>query len=214
MGVKNVGSRADDATRNLGTLTTDTPTFALRQAAPDAELFAVLQCELEAIVLDFAAPADLLRLPGGRTALGEEEIGVNAKAVRVIVPVLLRLDRCGADCDARCRNELHVRDFLCGSENRLGCRTFFKYHCLLHLTNRGCLTPSQQPCNYTNVILPEPSSLPQVRVWIIRAERAKSSRSTRAIRFLKAASSRPSSQLARRALRAMARLPSMKSTST
>lgn len=44
---------------------------------------------------------------------------------------------------------------------------------------RECLTPSQQPCNYSNVILPERFPGLQVRVQKNRAQRANRSRVAR-----------------------------------
>jgi hypothetical protein len=94
-----IGSGADDAARDLGALTADTPAFAFRQTAPDAELLTVLQCKLKAIVLHFAASANFFGFTGGRAALREEKIRVDAEAVRVIMPILLWLDWRSADCD-------------------------------------------------------------------------------------------------------------------
>ena len=69
-----------------GALATDAPPLALGQAAPDAELLAVGQGVLEAGLTHDAAPAHLLGLPGGRPALGEEEVGVDTEAVRLVLP--------------------------------------------------------------------------------------------------------------------------------
>ena len=70
-------------------LTADTTALTLAHATPDAELLAVLQGVLEAVLSHDTAPADLLGLPGGSPALGEEEVGVDAQTVGEILPGLL-----------------------------------------------------------------------------------------------------------------------------
>ena len=57
---------------------------------------------------NLAAATDFLGLTRGRSPLGEEQVGVDAEAVRVVVPIGIRFDRDGADRDARCGDELHV----------------------------------------------------------------------------------------------------------
>ena len=57
---------------------------------------------------------------------------------------------------------------------------FFEKCCLRRSPmERECLTPSQQPCNYSAVILPERFPGLQVRVQKNRAQRANSSRDSR-----------------------------------
>ncbi len=51
--------------------------------------------ELEAVLAHDAAAADLLGLPGRRSPLREEEVGIDAQAVGVVLPaVLLGIGRC------------------------------------------------------------------------------------------------------------------------
>src|SRR5262249_16656666 len=65
------------------------PALPLRQAAPDAELLAVAQGVLEALDSDLAAPTHGLGLLGGGASLGEEEVGVDAQAVGLLLPATL-----------------------------------------------------------------------------------------------------------------------------
>jgi hypothetical protein len=77
-----------------GASPTDATPLALAHAPPDAELLAVGQCVFEAVLTHHAPPADLLGFPGGRTALREEEVWIDAEAVRPLLPTrLLRLQR-------------------------------------------------------------------------------------------------------------------------
>ena len=69
-----------------GPLPADAAPLPLGQPAPDAELLAVREGELEAVLPHHAAPTDLLGLPGGRSPLGEEQIGVDAQAVGLVLP--------------------------------------------------------------------------------------------------------------------------------
>src|SRR5439155_23418866 len=70
-------------------LAADPAALPLRQPAPDAELLAVAQGVLEALGAHLAAPADRLRLLGGRTALREEEVRVDPQAVGLLLPATL-----------------------------------------------------------------------------------------------------------------------------
>src|SRR4051794_18333719 len=76
-----------------GTLATQSPTLPLAHAAPDAELLAVDEGVLQAVLTDDAASTDLLGLARGRATLGEEEVRVDAEAVRVVLPgtIIIRL---------------------------------------------------------------------------------------------------------------------------
>lgn len=112
-------SGPDAAAGDLRPLATDPTAFAFGQTSPDAELLTVLQCELEAVVPHLAAATDLLGLTGGCTSLWEEQVGVDAQAVRVIVPIGVGFDRSGADGDAGRGDELHVKDLL---QARNSCR--------------------------------------------------------------------------------------------
>ena len=69
-----------------GPLAADAATLALAHPAPDAELLAVRQGVLEAVLTDDAASADLLGLPRGRPTLGEEQVRIDAEAVGVVLP--------------------------------------------------------------------------------------------------------------------------------
>src|SRR5581483_8400713 len=71
-----------------GPLAADPAALALAHAAPDAELLTVLERVLEALLAHDAAAADLLGLPGGRASLREEQVGVDAQTVRVVLPAL------------------------------------------------------------------------------------------------------------------------------
>jgi hypothetical protein len=79
------------AASRLGALAPQTTTLALGQPSPDAELLAVHQCVLEAVHAHDATTAHFLRLSSGGTSLGEEKIGIDAEAVRLVLPVPLRL---------------------------------------------------------------------------------------------------------------------------
>ena len=56
-------------------LTADTTALTLAHATPDAELLAVLQGVLEAVLSHDTAPADLLGLPGGSPRSGKKRSG-------------------------------------------------------------------------------------------------------------------------------------------
>jgi hypothetical protein len=79
-------SGRNGTTAGKGTLAADTPTLTLRQSAPDTELLAVGEGIFETIFANDAATADFFGFTGGRTALGEEQIGVNAEAVCLVLP--------------------------------------------------------------------------------------------------------------------------------
>ena len=70
-------------------LAADPAALPLRQPAPDPELLAVGERVLEAVDPDLAAPAHRLGLPGGRTPLREEEVGVDPQAVGLLLPAAL-----------------------------------------------------------------------------------------------------------------------------
>ncbi len=69
-----------------GALLADPSSLPLREAAPDTELLALQQGELEAFHPHLAGSADRLRLAGRGTALGEEKVGVGALAVGLFLP--------------------------------------------------------------------------------------------------------------------------------
>ena len=71
------------------TLAADPAALPLGEPAPDAELLAVGERVLEAVDPDLAPPADGLGLPGGRSPLGEEEVGIDPEAVGVLLPAAL-----------------------------------------------------------------------------------------------------------------------------
>ena len=89
--------------------------LTLGEAAPDAELLAVGERVFEAVDADLAAPAHGLGFPGGRTPLGEEEIGVDPEAVGVLLPPALALSRGtvgGDQCGKTRRDGTDVSDGL------------------------------------------------------------------------------------------------------
>src|SRR4051794_2735442 len=71
--------------------------FTLRQTAPDAEALVVGEGVLQALRLDLAAGADLLRLAGRAALLGEERLGVGLGAEGLLLPRL----RVGLRSDAQ-----------------------------------------------------------------------------------------------------------------
>src|SRR4051794_335390 len=89
------------AARRLRALAPETAPLTLAEPAPDPELLAVHQRELEALETHDAAPAHLFRLAGARPALGKEQIGIDAEAVRLVLPAsvifggVLQCHRCG-----------------------------------------------------------------------------------------------------------------------
>src|SRR5215218_8270580 len=78
-------SGAEDAAGGLRPLAPDAPPLPLGQPSPDAELLAVLQRELQALLAHDAPAADLLGLTRGGAALREEQIGVDPQAVGVVL---------------------------------------------------------------------------------------------------------------------------------
>src|SRR5206468_3005533 len=75
------GSGRRRAAGGLGPLAADPAALPLGEPAPDAELLAVGQCVLEALLTHDAAPSHLLGLSRGRAPFWEEQIRVDAKAV-------------------------------------------------------------------------------------------------------------------------------------
>jgi hypothetical protein len=67
-------------------LAANATTFTLGEAPPDAELLAVGEGILKTVFAHDTATAHFFGLTGGCTAFGEEEIGVDAKAVRIVLP--------------------------------------------------------------------------------------------------------------------------------
>ena len=86
-------SGAEDAAGGLGPLAADAPALTLGEPAPDAELLAVLEGELEALLANDAPAAHLLRLARRGAPLGEEEVGIDAEAVGVVLPAVIARDR-------------------------------------------------------------------------------------------------------------------------
>ena len=81
-----VGGLSSSCGSGEGTLATDAAAFTLAHPAPDAELLAVLEGVLEAVLTHDTASAHFLGFAGARTTLGEEEVGVDAQAVGVVLP--------------------------------------------------------------------------------------------------------------------------------
>ena len=78
-----------DAAGRLGSHATDAAPFTLAEPAPDAELLAVTEGELEALLAHHAAAADLLGLPRRCAPLGKEQVGIDAEAVGMLLPALV-----------------------------------------------------------------------------------------------------------------------------
>jgi hypothetical protein len=70
----------------LGALATQPAALTLGESTPDTELFTIGQGVLEAFATNNAAFANFFGFAGAGTTLGEEEIGVNAKAVCLVLP--------------------------------------------------------------------------------------------------------------------------------
>ena len=87
------GSGAEDAAGGLRPLAADAAALTLGEPAPDAELLAVLEGELEALLAHDAPAADLLGLARRGAPLGEEEVGIDAEAVGVVLPAVIARDR-------------------------------------------------------------------------------------------------------------------------
>ena len=75
-------------------LSTQPTALALAHSTPYAELLAVTQGVLEAVLAHDAAPTNFLGLFGARPALREKQIGVDAQTVRIVPPTLLRYVFC------------------------------------------------------------------------------------------------------------------------
>jgi hypothetical protein len=84
-------SGSDGAAALEGTLTADPAALPLRETAPDAELLTVGERVLEAVDAHLTPPADGLGLAGGGSPLREEEVGIDAEAVGVLLPTALSL---------------------------------------------------------------------------------------------------------------------------
>src|SRR5262245_59589341 len=70
-------------------LATEATALTLAEPAPDAELLPVHQRVLQAVRTDLAVGAHRLRLTRRRSPLREEQIGVDAQAVRLLLPALV-----------------------------------------------------------------------------------------------------------------------------
>jgi hypothetical protein len=70
-------------------LPADATPLTLAHAAPDAELLAVGEGVLEAVLTYHATAAHLFRLTSGRTPFWEEQVGVDPEAVGEILPRLV-----------------------------------------------------------------------------------------------------------------------------
>ena len=64
----------------------DLPAFPLGETAPDPELLAADDGELEALDANFAGRADRFGLARGSAAFRKEQIGVGASAAGVVLP--------------------------------------------------------------------------------------------------------------------------------
>src|SRR6185436_6654216 len=80
----------------------------LAEPAPDAELLAVGERVLQALVLDLTAPAHALGLPGRCPSLREEEVGIDPQAVGPLLPALRPVVGLGTHhLDELCDRRLH-----------------------------------------------------------------------------------------------------------
>src|SRR5690606_34611674 len=59
---------------------------ALAQSAPDAELLTHLDGVVQTLSLDLAFATDGLGLPGGCAPLREEQVGIGATAIGIVLP--------------------------------------------------------------------------------------------------------------------------------
>ena len=75
-----------DAATGKRTLAADSSPFTLGKSAPDAKLFSVGKGIFKTIFPYDAATADLFGLTGGRATLRKEQVGVNTKAIGVVLP--------------------------------------------------------------------------------------------------------------------------------
>jgi hypothetical protein len=74
-------------------LTTDPTAFPFAQTAPNAELLTHIDGVVQTLTPHLACSADGLCLPGGCAPLGEEQIGVGATAVGVVLPGKLTMGK-------------------------------------------------------------------------------------------------------------------------
>ena len=81
-----IGGAGAGAARGLGALAAQTATLALGQAAPDAELLAVHECVLEALSLNVAARANLLRFASRSTLFRKECFWISLCAECTLLP--------------------------------------------------------------------------------------------------------------------------------
>ena len=86
--VLNSASGAEDAAGGLRPLAADAAPLALGEPTPDAELLAVLEGELEAL-LRTTHPRQTSFASRGGTPLGEEEVGIDAEAVGLVLPAVI-----------------------------------------------------------------------------------------------------------------------------
>ena len=77
---------AGDVARRLRALATELAALTLRETAPNSELFPVRQGVLEALIAHDAAFAHFLGFAGGGSSFRKEEVGIDAKAVGLILP--------------------------------------------------------------------------------------------------------------------------------
>ena len=83
------GSGAEDAAGGLGPLAADAAALTLGEPAPDAELLAVLQGELEALGAHHAARGTPPWPRVWTRPFGEEQVGVDAETVGVVLPTVI-----------------------------------------------------------------------------------------------------------------------------
>jgi hypothetical protein len=86
-------------------LATQFAALALGQTAPNAELLAVREREVETVLLHDAATADFLGFTGGRSTLWEEQIRVDTQTVGLVLPLTV--------ADERQHPTFHDRDSSC-----------------------------------------------------------------------------------------------------
>ena len=77
-----------DAARRLRALAADAASLTLAQTAPNPDRLAVLERELKPLFAPDAPAADPLRLARGGPPCGEAQVGVDAQAGRIVLPVL------------------------------------------------------------------------------------------------------------------------------
>ena len=79
-------SGRSDPTAGKRTLAADSSPFTLGEPAPNAKLFPVGEGIFKTIFTYDAATADLFGLTGGCSTLRKEQVGVNTKAIGVVLP--------------------------------------------------------------------------------------------------------------------------------